>query len=44
MDVLYIDLLKKVLTNTLFQEEPDINEEEHSLSRPFLSTTFVRRR
>jgi hypothetical protein len=36
MEDLYIDLLKKVLTNTLFQEEPDLNEEEHRFVAAFL--------
>src|SRR5579864_5475559 len=33
---LYLELLKKVLTNTLFDEEPDVNEEEHRFVTAFV--------
>ena len=33
---LYMDLLKKVLTNTLFEQEPDVNEEEHRFVTAFV--------
>lgn len=36
MEELYINLLKKVLTNGLFEEEPDVNEEEHRFVSAFV--------
>lgn len=36
MDDPYIDLLKKVLTNTLFQEEPDLEQDEHRFVAEFV--------